>query len=62
LYLWFPAPDGDAWAFTERLAVEGGCLVTPGEFFGPSGAGHVRLAVVAPDTRLDLVAHRLGVV
>lgn len=62
LYLWFPAPRGDAWAFAERLAVEGGCLVTPGEFFGPAGATHVRLAVVAPDTRLDLVAHRLGVV
>ncbi len=62
LYLWFAAPDGDAWSFTERLAVEGGCLVTPGEFFGPDGVGYVRLAVVALDTRLDLVAHRLGVV
>ncbi len=62
LYLWFPAPNGDAWAFAERLAVDAGCLVTPGEFFGPAGANHVRLAVVAPDARLDLVAHRLDVV
>lgn len=62
MYLWFSAPGGDAWAFTERLATEGGCLVTPGEFFGPTCADHIRLAVVAPDTSLDLVAHRLGVV
>lgn len=62
MYLWFRAPNGDAWAFTERLAIEGGCLVTPGEFFGPSSQDYIRLAVVAPDTSLDLVAHRLGVV
>ena len=29
-YLWVAAPDGDAWAFTERLAKEAGVLVSPG--------------------------------
>lgn len=60
-YLWAPAPGADAWALAERLAVEAGCLVAPGDFYGPDGAGHVRLALVAPDDRLDLVARRLGV-
>jgi aspartate/methionine/tyrosine aminotransferase len=59
-YLWPEAPDGDAWAFARRLATEGGVLVSPGEFYGAAGAAHVRLALVAPDDRLDLVARRLG--
>jgi succinyldiaminopimelate transaminase len=61
LYLWAAAPGADAWAFAERLAAEAGCLVSPGEFYGGQGAGHVRIAAVQPDDRLDLVARRLGV-
>jgi aspartate/methionine/tyrosine aminotransferase len=59
-YLWAPAPGGDAWEFTERLATEGGLLVAPGDIFGPPGAGYVRVAMVQPMERLDLVASRLG--
>jgi aspartate/methionine/tyrosine aminotransferase len=59
-YLWVPAPDDDAWGFTRRLATDAGILVSPGEFYGPAGAGHVRIAVVQPDDRLALVAPRLG--
>ena len=58
-YLWAEAPDGDEWAFTGRLAREGGCLVSPGEFYGVAGRGHVRVAVVQPLERLQLVASRL---
>jgi succinyldiaminopimelate transaminase len=58
-YLWFDA--GDGWAFTERLAKEGGVLVSPGEFYGPTVAQYVRVAVVQPDDRIDLVVERLGV-
>jgi len=60
-YLWVAAPDGDAWALTHRLAAEGGVVASPGEFYGPDGAEHVRLAVVQPDEQLELVARRLGV-
>jgi succinyldiaminopimelate transaminase len=59
-YLWVAAPEGDAWAYAERLAKEGGALVSPGEFYGPAGAGHVRVALVQPRERLELVAERLG--
>jgi len=58
-YLWFDAHDG--WAFAERLAREGGALVSPGDFYGAGGAHNVRAAVVQPDERIELVAQRLGV-
>jgi aspartate/methionine/tyrosine aminotransferase len=59
-YLWAEAPGGDAWAFTRELAHRGGVLVSPGDFYGPTGAGHVRVAMVAPVERLKLVADRLS--
>lgn len=58
-YLWAPAPEGDAWALARRLAVDGGILVSPGEFYGPDGAGFVRVAVVQPDDRIELGRERL---
>jgi aspartate/methionine/tyrosine aminotransferase len=60
-YLWVPAPGGDAWGLARRLAEEAGVLASPGEFYGPAGAGYVRLAMVQPDERLELMAQRLGV-
>lgn len=59
-YLWAEAPGGDAWALTERLATEAGVLVSPGEFYGPQGSGHIRVAVVQPDDRIALALERLG--
>lgn len=58
-YLWFDA--GNGWAFAERLAAEGGAVVSPGEFYGDAGAGNVRVAVVQPDAMVERVAQRLGV-
>ncbi len=58
-YLWVPAPAGDAWALAERLAVDAGTLVSPGEFYGEAGIGHVRIAVVQPEDRLQLTVDRL---
>lgn len=58
-YLWFEV--GDAWAFAERLAREGGALVSPGDLYGSQGSRYVRVAVVQPDEALDMVGHRLGV-
>lgn len=57
-YLWIPVADG--WEFAERLAAEGGALVSPGEFYGPDGNAFVRVAVVQPDDRIELVARRLS--
>jgi aspartate/methionine/tyrosine aminotransferase len=41
MYLWVAAPPAAA----DRL-VERGIIVAPGEFFGPSGAGYIRFALV----------------
>ena len=58
-YLWFAA--GDVWQFADRLARVGGALVSPGDFYGAGGSHNVRVAVVQPDDRIELVARRLGV-
>ena len=59
-YLWFAAPDGDAWACARMLAERAGIIGSPGEFYGPFSSGHLRLAVVQPDDRIDLAATRVG--
>lgn len=58
-YLWFRV--GDAWAFAERVAREGGALVSPGDLYGVQGREYVRVAVVQNDEALHRVAERLGV-
>lgn len=57
-YLWAPAPDGDAWELARRLAHEAGVLVSPGEFYGAAGAGHVRVAAVRPASDILAAARR----
>ena len=44
----------------EDLARRAGLLVSPGDLYGPGGAGFVRVAVVQPMERLELVAERLA--
>ena len=44
-----------------RLVRESGALLSPGDFYGAAGSEHVRVAVVQPDDRIDLVARRLGI-
>jgi succinyldiaminopimelate transaminase len=60
-YLWVPAPGGDAWAAARDLAERAGMIVSPGEFYGPAGASHFRVAAVQPDERIELLAGRVGV-
>lgn len=59
-YLWVAVPGGDAWAWTQRLAEEVGVLVSPGDLYGPAAAGFLRVAVVATDDRLELLAARVA--
>lgn len=58
-YLWFEV--GDAWSFAQRLATDAGAIVSPGDLYGPRGAGNVRVAVVQPDSVIEELARRLGV-
>jgi succinyldiaminopimelate transaminase len=61
-YLWVPVPGerwADAWTMAEELARTAGLLVGPGDLYGEDGAGFVRVAMVQPMDRLELVAERL---
>ena len=42
-----------------RLA-ELGILVAPGEFYGPAGGQHVRVALTATDERISAATQRLA--
>ena len=59
-YLWVRAPSGDGWEWASWWAEKAGVLVSPGSFYGEGGASHVRIAMVAPVERIELVAKRLG--
>ena len=48
MFVWAPIPEGfaDSETFTMELLDRTGVVVTPGSAFGPSGEGHVRMALV----------------
>ncbi len=58
LYLWITR-DEDCWQSVDALAALG-ILVAPGEFYGPAGARHVRIALTATDERVDAACTRLA--
>jgi aspartate/methionine/tyrosine aminotransferase len=58
LYLWASHPGHDCWD-SVRVLAQAGILVAPGEFYGPAGARHIRLALTATDERIDAAAARL---
>ena len=58
LYLWATA-DEPCRATVDRLAGRG-ILVAPGEFYGPAGGAHVRVALTASDERIAAAAERLA--
>jgi len=58
LYLW--ATAGEPCRLTVRRLATEGVLVAPGEFYGPAGAQHVRLALTASDERIETAARRLA--
>jgi succinyldiaminopimelate transaminase len=59
LYLWVAKAGLDCWASVQALA-EAGILVAPGEFYGPAGKRHVRVALTATDERTDAAVTRLA--
>ncbi|MCI9518226.1 MAG: LL-diaminopimelate aminotransferase [Clostridia bacterium] len=42
-YIWLKCPDGDSWAFFDRLLSGAGVVGTPGAGFGKMGEGYFRL-------------------
>jgi aspartate/methionine/tyrosine aminotransferase len=58
LYLWATRGE-DCWRTVADLA-ERGILVAPGDFYGPAGSRHVRVAFTATDERVDEAVARLA--
>lgn len=58
LYLW--ATEGLASRATVARLADIGILVAPGDFYGPRGGRHVRIALTATDERIEAAALRLG--
>src|SRR5256714_5780819 len=56
-YLWLQLPEGVTF---ENLLTEHRLVVAPGEGFGPSGAGWVRLSLAVSDEMLELGLARLS--
>jgi succinyldiaminopimelate transaminase len=57
LYIW--ATRGEPCRDTVGWLAQRGILVAPGEFYGPRGALHVRIALTATDERIDAAVERL---
>jgi aminotransferase len=56
-FVWVQLPEG---LTAERLLSEERVAVAPGEGFGPSGAGWVRLSLAVTDETIDRAGERLG--
>ena len=54
-----PGGRTDSMAFCEGLMEKAGVVVTPGASFGPSGEGHVRMALVLPPDQIALAVEAI---
>lgn len=61
MFVWAKLPGGrtDSVAFCEELMEKAGVVVTPGASFGPSGEGHVRMALVLPPDQIALAVEAI---
>lgn len=61
MFVWAKLPGGrtDSMAFCEELMEKTGVVVTPGASFGPSGEGHVRMALVLPPDQIALAVEAI---
>lgn len=61
MFVWAKLPGGrtDSRAFCEELMEKAGVVVTPGASFGPSGEGHVRMALVLPPDQIALAVEAI---
>lgn len=61
MFVWAKLPGGrtDSMAFCEELMEKAGVVVAPGASFGPSGEGHVRMALVLPPDQIALAVEAI---
>jgi LL-diaminopimelate aminotransferase len=61
IYVWAPIPAGfeSSAAYCEYVLEEAAVVISPGEAYGPSGAGFFRISLTTPDDRLSEAVDRL---
>jgi aspartate/methionine/tyrosine aminotransferase len=62
MFVWARVPSGfTSLSWAQRLIEDAGVVVTPGDAFGPGGAGWFRISLVADAEVLTEAVHRMGV-
>ncbi|MDQ3724302.1 MAG: LL-diaminopimelate aminotransferase [Actinomycetota bacterium] len=60
IYVWAPVPEGHtSTSFCELVLEEAAVVVSPGSMYGPSGEGFFRIALTAPDERIEEAVERM---
>jgi len=61
IYVWAPVPDGfaSAAAYCEHVLERAAVVISPGDAYGPSGAGFFRISLTTPEERLLEAVERL---
>jgi LL-diaminopimelate aminotransferase len=61
IYVWAPVPDGfeSAAAYCEYVLEQAAVVISPGDAYGPSGAGFFRISLTTPEDRLIEAVERL---
>ena len=60
IYVWARVPEGySSAAFAEKVLEEANVIVAPGNSYGPSGEGYIRISLATPDDRLEEAIARI---
>jgi LL-diaminopimelate aminotransferase len=61
IYVWAPVPDGfeSAAAYCEHVLEQAAVVISPGDAYGPSGAGFFRISLTTPEDRLLEAVERI---
>ena len=60
IYIWMLVPDGfDSVGFSTHVLDRAGVFFTPGNAYGPSGEGFIRISLTVSDDRIEEALSRL---
>jgi len=60
IYIWAPVPESHtSTSFCELVLEEAAVVISPGSMYGPSGEGFFRIALTAPDERIEEAVERM---
>jgi LL-diaminopimelate aminotransferase len=60
IYVWAPVPEGHtSTSFCELVLEEAAVVISPGSMYGPSGEGFFRIALTAPEARIEEAVERM---